>query len=102
MGSLFPIAFLVGPLVLFSKVSSASQISQSGSFTLPVVIGCEGISYIAPIYSDWWATMHIASGPGVRGPSIKVIAQSIKIIIIARVAIALRGYMLGYLIPPDL
>ena len=29
-----------GPLILFSKVSSASTISQSGSFALPVVMGC--------------------------------------------------------------
>ena len=36
-----------GPLILFSKVSSASLISQSGSFALPAVMGCTGIALLS-------------------------------------------------------
>ena len=35
-----------GPLILFSKVSSTSIISQSGSFALPAVMGCIGIALL--------------------------------------------------------
>ena len=64
-----------GPLILFSKVSSASLISQSGSSALPVVI-------TPAIYSEWWATMDTASGPEIRGTSFRAIPQSTKIMII--------------------
>ena len=45
-----------GLLILFSKVSSASLVSQSGSFALQVVMGCTAYrDCIAPaIYSDSW------------------------------------------------
>ena len=36
-----------GPLIIFSKVSSASLISQSDSFTLPAVMGCTGIALLS-------------------------------------------------------
>ena len=36
-----------GPLILFSKVSSISQISQSGSFALPAVMECTGIALLS-------------------------------------------------------
>ena len=35
------------PLILFSKVSSDSLISQSGSFSLPAVIGCTEIALLS-------------------------------------------------------
>ena len=68
-----------GPLLLFFKVSSASLISQSGSFALPAVMRCRGIALFS-WSADWWATMDTASGPGVRGSSFREISQSIKII----------------------
>ena len=47
MGAPLLIAFLMGPLILFSKVSSASLISQSGSFELPAVMGCTGVALLS-------------------------------------------------------
>ena len=42
MGSPFPIAFLMGPLIIFQGIT-ASLIGQSGSFALPAVMGGTGI-----------------------------------------------------------
>ena len=42
---LLAIAFLVGPIILFSKVSSASL--GGGSFALPAVMGCTGVALLS-------------------------------------------------------
>ena len=47
MGSPFPIAFFMGPLILFSKVSSVFLIGRSGSFALPAVMECTGIALLS-------------------------------------------------------
>ena len=70
--------FSCGSLVLFSKVSSASLISQSGSFALLLVIVSTVIDLA--IYSGSWTTMNTASGPGVKGTSFTAIPQFSKII----------------------
>ena len=58
-----------GPLILFSKGSSASLTWQYCILALPVVMGYTGI-----------AIMDTASEPGVRGTSFRAISQFIEII----------------------
>ena len=43
--------FSCGLLILFSNVSSASLIGQSGSFALPAVIGCTGVALLQGLRS---------------------------------------------------
>ena len=68
-----PVSYCVsyGPLILFSKVSSASLICQSGSFELPALMVCTGFALLPR------STMDTASEPGVRGTSFRAIPQSI-------------------------
>ena len=65
-----------GPLTLFSKFSSATLISQSGSFALLVW----DVQWLHCLYSDSWATMDTASEPSFRGTSFRAIPHFIKII----------------------
>ena len=46
-GIAVPYCLSYRPLILFSNVSSASLISQSGSFALPAVIGCTEIALLS-------------------------------------------------------
>ena len=58
-----------GPLLLFSKVSSASLISQFGRCTLPAVMGCTAVALLSQS-TDSQATMDIMlPSPGLEEPS---------------------------------
>ena len=66
------------PLILFSNVSSASLISQSGSFALPAVMGCTGIALLPRYTLTACVTIDTASELGVR-VTFWAISQSIII-----------------------
>ena len=56
MGSPFPIAFLMGPLIIFQCLT-ASLIGQSVSFALPAVMGGTGIALLSQFTLNLQATM---------------------------------------------
>ena len=67
-----------GTLTLFSKVSSASLIKQSGSLSLPAVIGCTGIALLSQstlTHRLLWTLCFRAWG---RGAFFWAIPQSVK------------------------
>ena len=74
MGFPFPIAFLMGPLIIFQGLA-ASLVGQPGSFALPAVM--ELHCFYSPLkVTDY--NEHFASEPGVRVTFFRAIRQSIE------------------------